>query len=97
MAESLPIALLAMIALSFLLSLCSSSDAVVARSMSGTFSFVPMMGFLVFGPMMDIKNLLMLNGYFKKSFVVRLALTTLVVCFGIVLIFGLLGGGGVVL
>ncbi|WP_395017852.1 permease [Robinsoniella peoriensis] len=94
---SLPIALLAMIALSFLLSLCSSSDAVVARSMSGTFSFVPMMGFLVFVPMKYIKKLLMLNGYFKKSFVVRLALTTLVVCFGIVLIFGLLGGGGVVL
>lgn len=96
-AISMPIALLAMILLSFLLSLCSSSDAVVARSMSGMFSFVPMMGFLVFGPMMDIKNLLMLNGYFKKTFVVRLALTTLIVCYGVILIFGLLGGGGVVL
>lgn len=93
----MPIGLFVMILLSFLLSLCSSSDAVVARSMSGMFSFVPMMGFLVFGPMMDIKNLLMLNGYFKRTFVIRLALTTLIVCYGIILIFGLLGGGGVVL
>lgn len=91
--SSMPIAVFAMILLSFLLSLCSSSDAVVARSLSGTFSFVPMLGFLVFGPMMDIKNVMMLKGYFKGKFVLRLAVTALLVCYAAVLIFGLLGGG----
>ena len=83
----------AAILLAFLLSLCSSSDAVVARSMAGTFSTVPLLGFLVFGPMMDIKNVMMLRGYFKASFIVRLALTVFAVCFGVVLTAGLLGGG----
>ena len=55
-ASCLPVALFAAILLAFLLSLCSSSDAVVARSMAGTFSTVPLLGFLVFGPMMDIKK-----------------------------------------
>ena len=89
----LPVALFAAILLAFLLSLCSSSDAVVARSMAGTFSTVPLLGFLVFGPMMDIKNVMMLRGYFKASFIVRLALTVFAVCFGVVLTAGLLGGG----
>lgn len=93
---ALPAAVLAMILLSFLLSLCSSSDAVVARSMSGTFGYVPMLGFLVFGPMMDIKNIMMLNGYFKKGFVIRLALTAFVVCFAVVLLLGPLCRGVIV-
>ena len=92
-ASCLPVALFAAILLAFLLSLCSSSDAVVARSMAGTFSTVPLLGFLVFGPMMDIKNVMMLRGYFKASFIVRLALTVFAVCFGVVLTAGLLGGG----
>lgn len=91
--SSLPVAVLVMILLSFLLSLCSSSDAVVARSMSGTFGFTPLLGFLVFGPMIDIKNIMMLNGYFQKKFVWRLALTTFLVCFAVVMILGPLCGG----
>lgn len=43
--------------------------------------------------MMDIKNVMMLLGYFKASFIVRLALTVFAVCFGVVLTAGLLGGG----
>lgn len=91
--SSMPAAVFAMILLSFLLSLCSSSDAVVARSMSGTFGFTPMLGFLVFGPMMDIKNVMMLNGCFKGRFVRRLAVTSFVVCYAAVLLFGVFGGG----
>lgn len=91
--SSMAASIFAMILLSFLLSLCSSSDAVVARSMSGTFGFTPMLGFLVFGPMMDIKNIMMLNGYFKGRFVLRLAVTAFLVCYVAVLIFGIFGGG----
>jgi uncharacterized membrane protein YraQ (UPF0718 family) len=91
--SSMPVALFAMMVLAFLLSLCSSSDAVVARSMSGTFNFTSMLGFLVFGAIVDIKNVMMLKGYFKGRFVLRLALTSFLVCYVVVLIFGFLSGG----
>ena len=42
------------------------------------------MGFLVFGPMMDIKNLFMLSGGFSKSFVGKLLLFTFIVCYFVV-------------
>lgn len=89
----LPLAVLAMMGLAFLLSLCSSSDAVVARSLSGTFPFTAMLGFLVFGPMVDIKNVFMLNGYFKGRFVLRLCITAFLVCFIVVVLFGFFTGG----
>lgn len=89
----LPLAVLAMMTLAFLLSLCSTSDAVVARSLSGTFPFTAMLGFLVFGPMMDIKNVLMLHGYFKGGFVWRLCITAFLVCLTVVLLFGFITGG----
>lgn len=91
-----PIAVLAMMLLSFLLSLCSSSDAVVARSMSASFDFTSMLGFLVFGPMMDIKNVMMLKSYFKSRFVWRLGITAFLVCYAVVLLFGIWGGSVIV-
>ncbi len=91
--SSMPVAVLAMMVLAFLLSLCSSSDAVVARSMSGTFNFTSMLGFLVFGAIVDIKNVMMLKGYFKGRFVLRLAVTSFLVCYAVVLVFGFLSGG----
>ena len=53
-------ALLSAMLLAFLLSLCSSSDAVVAKNLTGQFTFFPILGFLVFGPMMDLKNVFLL-------------------------------------
>ncbi len=38
------------------------------------------MAFLVFGPMMDIKNLILLSGSCSKRFILRLALTMFLVC-----------------
>jgi uncharacterized membrane protein YraQ (UPF0718 family) len=73
-----------MMVMAFLLSLCSSSDAVVARSFSADFSVGASMGFLVFGPMMDIKNVLMLLSGFSGRFVRRLAVTTFIVCYVVV-------------
>ena len=82
-----------MMLLAFLLSLCSSSDAVVARSLSGISNFIPTLGFLVYGPMMDIKNVIMLHSYFNKKFIIRLTVTTSVICYGVVVLLGLLSGG----
>ena len=39
-----------------------------------------LMGFMVFGPMMDIKNLILLSGGFSRKFVLRLCLTSFCVC-----------------
>ncbi|MDR2088947.1 MAG: permease [Clostridiales Family XIII bacterium] len=81
-----------MMLMGFALSLCSSSDAVVARSFSGAFPPGALLGFLVFGPMMDIKNVLMLSSCFSKRFVIRLAVCAFAVCFAAVFLFSYWGG-----
>ncbi|MEL3899896.1 MAG: permease [Treponema phagedenis] len=58
----------------FLFSACSTSDAFIAKSFLGRFNLASVMGFLIYGPMMDIKNLFMLLSMFKKRFVIELAL-----------------------
>ena len=72
-----------MMGLAFLLSLCSSSDAVVARSFSNTVPTGAVMGFLVFGPMLDIKNVIMLSGSLPRRFLLRLGLTVFLVDFAV--------------
>lgn len=64
--------LLLMMLFSFLFSACSTSDAFIARSFLNRFPFGSLFGFLVYGPMMDIKNLFMLLSLFKKRFVIEL-------------------------
>lgn len=74
------VSILLMMGMAFLLSLCSSSDAVVARSFAGQFPTGALMAFLVFGPMMDIKNVILLSSSFSKRFVLRLSLTMFLAC-----------------
>ncbi|WP_027408495.1 permease [Anoxybacteroides tepidamans] len=77
----------AMMGLAYALSVCSSADAFVASSFSSTFTEGAILAFLVFGPMIDIKNTLMLFGYFKKKFVLFLLLVTSIVVYFSVYIF----------
>lgn len=72
--------IIVMMTMAFLMSLCSSSDAVVAKSFVNQFPLGGIMGFLVFGPMIDIKNIIMLGSSFSKKFVIRLCVTTALVC-----------------
>lgn len=81
------LSLAVMMILAFLLSLCSSSDAVVARSLSSSFAPGSPMGFLVFGPMMDIKNIMMLSGGFSKKFLGLLLAVTFSACYLVVFLF----------
>ncbi|MEH7415109.1 permease [Neobacillus drentensis] len=75
-----------MMGLAYVLSVCSSADAFVASSFSSTFTEGSILAFLVFGPMIDIKNTFMLFGYFKKNFVLLLLMVTpLVVYFSVYL------------
>lgn len=62
------ISAIAMMALAFVLSLCSESDAFVAASMV-QFGTGPQLAFLVFGPMMDAKLAFMYSATFGRWFV----------------------------
>ena len=76
-----------MMGLAFILSLCSEADAFIASSFTSTFSTGSIIAFLVYGPMLDIKNTLMLLDAFKKKFVFFLILyITVFVLFGSLLI-----------
>jgi len=59
--------------LAFLLSLCSTSDAFVAASFGGSFEHGALLAFLVFGPMIDLKSLMMLLASFRARFVLTAA------------------------
>ena len=62
-----------MMGFAFMLSLCSTSDAFVASTFVSTFSKSSLLAFLVFGPMLDFKSMLMLLSVFKTRFVLFLA------------------------
>lgn len=65
-----------MMAFAYILSICSTSDAFIAASFSGIFEQGPLLAFLVFGPMIDFKNTLMMLSTFKLKIVaVLIALT----------------------
>ncbi|MFC3885864.1 permease [Bacillus songklensis] len=74
-------AILVMMGLAFILSVCSSADAFIASSFRSTFGTGSIVAFLVFGPIFDIKNLLMMMGTFKKKLVFSLLIYTVVFTF----------------
>jgi uncharacterized protein len=74
-------AILVMMGLAFILSVCSSADAFIASSFRSTFGTSSLVAFLVFGPMFDVKNLLMMLGTFKKKFVFFLLIYTALLTF----------------
>ncbi|MCR2806171.1 permease [Paenibacillus soyae] len=61
-----------MMAFAFLLSICSTSDAFIAVSFNGLFPPGALLAFLVFGPMVDLKNTLMMLSTFKLKVVLLL-------------------------
>ncbi|QNK48430.1 permease [Brevibacterium sp. PAMC23299] len=84
-----------MMGIAFVLSLCSSADAFVAASFSHSFLPGSILGFIVFGPMLDLKNVLIMMSCFKRSFVVTYVLLIFAVVFSLCLIAGgLISKGG---
>ncbi len=71
------ISLLLMILAAFLLSVCSSSDAFIGRSLVSQFSIQSVMGFLVLGAMMDVKNMALLLKHYSLKQVSLMALIIL--------------------
>jgi hypothetical protein len=66
------LSVVAMQALAFILSVCSTVDAFLALAFVGTFTTGSLLAFLTFGPMVDIKSTLMFIGVFKRRTVLYL-------------------------
>ena len=83
--------ILFMMFLGFSLSLCSEADAFVGKSLIYSNSLSGLAGFLILGPMLDLKNLIILYGSFRKNFVFKLSLVTISCVFLICLLFMICG------
>lgn len=83
----------AMMGFGYLLSLCSEADAFVASTFTGTFTTGSLVAFLLYGPMTDIKNTLMMLAAFKTSFVLKLLALITIVIFAAGVAINLLGVG----
>ncbi len=69
---------LVMMALAFVLNLCSEADAFVAASFRGLAPLPAQLAFMVLGPMLDLKLLAMYLALFRKRAILALAATTAV-------------------
>ncbi len=76
-----------MMGLAYVLSLCSQADAFIAASFRGSFSTSSILAFLLFGPMLDIKNTMMLLSTFKVKFVAVLCTAITVTVLVLTLVF----------
>ena len=56
----------------YFISLCSTSDSFVGKSLISSFGSSSVLAYLLLGPMIDIKNTIVLFGNYKKSFVITL-------------------------
>jgi uncharacterized protein len=81
-----------MMILAYCLSLCSTSDAVICSVLGNKFPPEAQLAFLVFGPMMDIKNTILLGGLCSPRLSVRMIVTTFVLCFLVMILFTCIGG-----
>ncbi|PEA52912.1 hypothetical protein CON64_21125 [Bacillus pseudomycoides] len=80
-----------MMGLAFILSLCSEADAFIASSFQSTFSTASLVAFLVYGPMIDIKNMFMMLATFKTRFVLVVVVLITVVVYASSLLIYMMG------
>lgn len=88
--NNLIIQFIVMIVAAMFMSACSTSNAFIGRSFSNNFSTVPILSFIVMGPMLDLKNMVMLSEILKKRFLLFLAVLVVLesaVVFGALSIF----------
>lgn len=85
------LSVIAMLTLAVVLSICSTVDAFVALGFVGTFSFGSILSFLVFGPMVDIKSIMMYLQVFRRQPVFYLVLLPLLISLLAGIVFNYLG------
>jgi len=81
------LAILLMMLLAVILSICSEADAFVAASFQVSLPLSAQRAFMVLGPMLDLKLIFMYLGVFRKRAILLVAGTTLVAVFGLMLLF----------
>ena len=85
---------LGMMGLAVVLNLCSEADAFVAASFSLTFSFAAKLAFLVLGPMLDIKLIVMYGMVFRRRLILVLVPAIVIVVLLATGAWALLDGSG---
>ena len=75
------IAILALMVFAYLISLCSTSDSFVGKTLLPSFGDKAILAYLLLGPMIDIKNTIVLVGNYKKGFVTTLIILIFLVIF----------------
>lgn len=84
------ISVIVMIVAAFFISICSTSNAFIARSFYNIMPLNSLLAFMVMGPMLDVTNLSVMLGTFKKGFVFKLIGVLVYISF---IVFSLIGGG----
>ncbi|QST01328.1 permease [Pontibacillus sp. ALD_SL1] len=77
----------AMMGMAYILSLCSEADAFVASSFQSFATPASLLAFLVYGPMIDLKNTILLFAYFRARFVASLVFVITLTTFSIIMIY----------
>lgn len=84
-------AILIMMLLAFILSLCSEADAFIGASLLSSFGTAPVLAFLLIGPMVDIKNLMMMLKSFKTRFIAQFISVSVVMIVIYCMLVGVIG------
>jgi uncharacterized protein len=84
--------ILAMMALAWVVSICSTVDSFFALSFASTFTSGALLAFLVFGPMIDLKNISLLLTVFKGRAIIYLFLLAAQITFLLTLVMNLYTG-----
>jgi uncharacterized protein len=79
-AGSPSLSVIALMGLAFVISICSSIDAFFALSLAGVFNLGSIIAFLVFGPMIDIKSLMMLRTIFTVKTLITMTIIVALLC-----------------
>lgn len=66
------ISIIILMIFAYLISLCSTSDSFVGKTLLSSFNSSGIIAYLILGPMIDIKNTVVLLGNYKKRFVITL-------------------------
>jgi hypothetical protein len=72
--KTFPVSEIFMTGYAYILSICSQTDAFIARSFSDNFNTGALLCFMISGAMIDIKNTAMLKNIFRTRFIVILTL-----------------------
>lgn len=86
------LSVLALMVLAFVLSVCSTVDAFIALAFVNTFSPGAVLAFLVFGPMVDIKSLLLFRQVFNRRTIIYLVVLPMLLTGIFAVAFNIVGG-----